>query len=129
MSKPLACLRGRLTARERTVGCLHGYYKPLVVQLRGGQLRVEDPGFESWTGKVNKTLQVEKDIARQKTSLAFKHLDSGGSEKDIAYSYVLIEYLLRSVNYQSFVYNHKHNYKIIPASYLNRALKRHSMSA
>ncbi len=26
MSKPLACLRGRLTARERTVGCSHGYY-------------------------------------------------------------------------------------------------------
>ncbi len=28
MSKPLACLRGRLIARERTVGCSLGHYKP-----------------------------------------------------------------------------------------------------
>ncbi len=29
MSKPLACLRGRLIAREGTVGCSLGHYKPI----------------------------------------------------------------------------------------------------
>ncbi len=33
MSKPLACLRGRLTARERPVGCSLGYYTTLSAHI------------------------------------------------------------------------------------------------
>ncbi len=34
MSKPLACLRGRLIARERTVGCSLGHYRLPAIDLK-----------------------------------------------------------------------------------------------
>ncbi len=53
MSKSLACLRGRLIARERTVGCSLGYYITLLLDPKSedatkeeGQNRVLDLLFK-----------------------------------------------------------------------------------
>ncbi len=72
MRKPLACLRGRLIAHERAVGCLLGYYITLLLDQKS-----EKP---TWEEGQNRVVDLLFNVAR---CLRSPEIEAGFADNEV----------------------------------------------